>query len=270
MISLCPLTILPCSPLEQIDAAVDAGFDAIGLRLTRTLATDLDVMADRSLREAIAKRLSVTGIKVLDIEVVRISPDTDVAALEPLLQYAEDVGARSIAVTGLPKGEGRHDEAATVGKLAELCEAAAKHRTTPALEFMVYRSVDTLASAVRVRDLVDHPNLTICLDALHFQRSGGAPADLARIDLTALSCFQICDAPALAPADLPHEARCGRLLPGEGDLPLGELMAALPAELPIAVEAPDLSRSGMSVRDKARAAAEATRKVMASAGRAWR
>src|SRR5690242_6870683 len=103
MISLCPLTVLPCSPLDQIDAALDAGFDSIGLRLVQALATDIDIMADKALRDAIAKRLSVTGIQVLDVEVVRISPNTDVPALEPLIQYADDVGARSLAVTGDPK-----------------------------------------------------------------------------------------------------------------------------------------------------------------------
>ena len=44
-----------------------------------------------------------------------------------------------------------------------------------------------------------------------------------------------------ASADAVREARAARLLPGEGELPLRELLAALPDGIPVAVEAP---RSG--------------------------
>jgi hypothetical protein len=52
-----------------------------------------------------------------------------------------------------------------------------------------------------------------------------------------------CDASADMPAptdtaNLIREARTGRLLPGEGVLPLRDLVAALPAGLPLAIEAP--------------------------------
>ena len=52
---------------------------------------------------------------------------------------------------------------------------------------------------------------------------------------------QICDAVAAIPTesgDPIREARTGRLLPGEGALPLRDLVAALPAAIPLAIEAP--------------------------------
>ena len=52
-LSLSPLTVLPCSPVEQIDAAHKAGFDSVGLRLFPSLPTDVDVMADRPLQRDI-------------------------------------------------------------------------------------------------------------------------------------------------------------------------------------------------------------------------
>jgi sugar phosphate isomerase/epimerase len=268
MLSLCPLTVYPCSPLQQIDAALETGYDAAGLRLIPVMPTDVDVMADAALRREIEKRLSATGLKVLDIEVVRMSPDLDLASLEPTLQYAGELGARSLAVTGMPKAEWRPEfEPATVRKFRELCAAAMRHSIEPALEFMAFRSIGSLEAAIRMRELVGHPNLRICIDALHFQRSGGAPALLKSADPNMLSCFQICDAPAQAPDDLPGEARFGRLLPGEGGLPLREMLAALPANLPIAVEVPDASRSDHSVLERARRAALRTREVLKASGR---
>ena len=43
------------------------------------------------------------------------------------------------------------------------------------------------------------------------------------------------------------EARTSRLLPGQGELPLGELLGALPDSLPVAAETPSLAmRRGLS------------------------
>jgi sugar phosphate isomerase/epimerase len=86
-------------------------------------------------------------------------------------------------------------------------------------------------------------NASVLIDALHFSRSGGLPAHIGGVDPSLLRYAQICDAgpDRPGPADTPaliREARTGRLLPGEGVLPLKELVAALPRTAPLAVEAP--------------------------------
>ena len=55
-----------------------------------------------------------------------------------------------------------------------------------------------------------------------------------------IGTFQICDAPKEPPPPegLVTEARTRRLLPGAGGLPLGPLMEALPAGVPLGVEVP--------------------------------
>lgn len=225
-------------------------------------------MADKPLRDAIARRLSQTGLKVLDIEVVRISPETDVQAMVPMLQYAGDLGARSLAVTGVAKQDFRQeDKAATVARLAELCEVAGRYNIQPGIEFMAFRSIGTLEAALRYRELVDHPNLAVVIDALHFHRSGGLPTAIAALDPAAISCFQLCDAPAKAPDDIAREARFGRLLPGKGGLPLREMVAALPSDIPVAVEVPDMSRADLPVIEKALEAFRTSRALMADAGK---
>jgi sugar phosphate isomerase/epimerase len=265
MLSLSPLTLLPCSPLEMIDVALDAGFDAIGIRLFPVLSTDIDVMADRALQKTILQRLSTIDLKVLDVDVVRISPNTDVSALEPALAYACDLGARYITLTATLRSEWKPDEEKdAVRKLRHLCEIAARYDVQPAIEFMVFRGIGTLEHALEIVRLVDHPNLRICLDALHFQRSGGTLEMLKTIDPSLFSCFQICDAPTDVPADVAKEARFGRLYPGEGGLPLPELLAILPADLPVAVEAPALSHAKRSLRDRAHEVARRTRELMAA------
>jgi hypothetical protein len=66
---------------------------------------------------------------------------------------------------------------------------------------------------------------------LHLSRSGGSPADLAAVDPALLPYLQVADAPAAVPVDLASlvdEARYGRLLPGEGVLPIRDVIEAVP------------------------------------------
>jgi sugar phosphate isomerase/epimerase len=263
LLSLSPLTVLPCSPLEQIEAAEAAGFDAVDLRLVPVLDTDVDVMADAPLRRAIVRRLQESGLVVLGVEVVRIGPTTDVRALEPMLDYAGEVGARCMTVTAPAKADWRpEDEPETVRRLALLCELAAARNIRPMIEFMVFRGIATLEDAVRVARSVGHPNIGICLDALHLMRSGGTPASVSRVDPAMLACLQLCDAPLEPPADLPHEARFGRVYPGEGALPLREIVRAVPADLPIALEAPNVAYRGLSPVARSRRIAACTQAVL--------
>ncbi|MGH7346303.1 MAG: sugar phosphate isomerase/epimerase, partial [Candidatus Rokuibacteriota bacterium] len=99
----------------------------------------------------------------------------------------------------------------------------------------------------------------ILIDALHFSRSGGLPAHVKLVDPALLRYAQICDASLdmPGPTDTPaliREARTGRLLPGEGVLPLAELVAALPAGAPLAIEAPCRATAELSALERAKRA----------------
>jgi sugar phosphate isomerase/epimerase len=266
ILSISPLTTLPCSPLEQIEAAHAAGFDAVGLRLQPALPTDVDVMGDASLRRAIERKLSTTNMVVMDVDVIRVGPQTDVKALEPLLQYAGGLGATNLVFTSLPPDEYRKsDESDTAFKIAELCEAAGRHGIRPIIEFIPFRGISSFSDSVRVANLVKHPNFAICVDVLHFCRSGGSAAELVDADPQLLACLQLCDAPLLAPNDLPRESRYDRLYPGDGELPLIELLQAIPADLPISVEVPNATAQAMrSPVERALQAGSSARRVLAA------
>lgn len=264
-LSLSPLTVLPCSPLEQVDAAVDAGFDAIGLRLFPVMATDIDVMSDMKIQRAIERRIAATKLQVLDIEVVRITPQMNVAAIAPALEFAGGLGARWLAVTSAAVYDYRpEEEPVVVRRLGELCEVASRYSMGVMLEFMAFRGIGTLEAAARVVAAVRHANLGITLDALHFYRSGGTARALACVDPPRLACVQLCDAPRTAPLNLPSEARYGRLYPGEGELPLKDLVSALPRDLPVSVEVPSRSRAHLSASERASESARWTRQLLAT------
>ena len=89
--------------------------------------------------------------------------------------------------------------------------------------------------------LAGRPNGAILADNLHLDRAGGDAIEvLGRLDPALLPYAQLCDAPA-SPADssrrgLFSDARDGRRLLGEGELPIREFLAALPAALPLSLE----------------------------------
>jgi hypothetical protein len=85
-----------------------------------------------------------------------------------------------------------------------------------------------------------------------------APADVAALPRRLLPYVQLCDGP-FDPVQPPEdvaltEARTGRLLPGDGALPLRDLVAALPRDADLAVEAPVAALAGRPPAEIARRA----------------
>jgi sugar phosphate isomerase/epimerase len=156
--------------------------------------------------------------------------------------------------------------AATARKIAALCEHAAPLGIRVCLEFGLFTTVKTLAMALSVVEQVGSPMAGILIDPLHLQRSGGRPCDVAAVDPVLLPYAQFCDAPEVGPtaedpAGIIREAIDGRLQAGEGGLPLGELLAALPAGIPLSVElrSKALRDNWPDAVERARVTAQATR-----------
>ena len=97
--SLAHLTLINCTPAELTYIAARVGYDAISPRFIQMPRSDefpglLD-MAKKALKTALA----VTGIKVLDIEIARITEDCDPRKFEPAFQFGGD---RSKACNNVP------------------------------------------------------------------------------------------------------------------------------------------------------------------------
>ena len=256
-LSLAHLTVLDTTPPELVSVAAAAGFRTIGIRLTATPSVGVppyDCMSDGPmLRETLA-RLADTGVAVLDTEFLRFEPDQPVGIPEHFLEASARLGAKHVLVMSAEPEEDR-----TLDRFCDLCDRAASYGLSVGLEFAVYTGVRTLAHAAKVIARAKRPNASVLIDALHFSRSGGLPAHVAGIDRSLLRYAQICDAgPEMpAPTDTPaliREARTGRLLPGEGVLPLAELVASLPPETPLAIEAPCRATAELPALERAKRA----------------
>jgi sugar phosphate isomerase/epimerase len=252
------LTIENGTPVEQIEAAAAAGFDALGLRLLAPQGLRLahDIVGNDALIREIRRACQRTGVSVLDVDVFTIAPSTDIKSLERAIATAAALGA-SIVQTVCDDPDAQR----ATQTFAALCAAAAGYSLIVAIEFMRWREVRTLEDALALVTGAGSPNAAICVDTLHLSRSGGTPAALAAVPPAFIPYVQLCDAPSKQPAldALLHEARRDRLYPGEGELWLDEVLDVMPSGIPISIEVPRIVHATRNVRQRAKLAGDALR-----------
>jgi sugar phosphate isomerase/epimerase len=267
-LALGTLTLPEVTPVELIDAAAAAGLEAVTLRIEPAFDGDRPPLAvDAASIDEAGARLAATQIGVLDAEVIRLGPWTTRESLTAVLDRAARLGAEHV----LTVNHEEEDHATAVRRFRELCELAAPRNIRPALEFMLWRVTQTLEQAYRIVEEAEHPAGAVLVDALHLDRTGGSPAAVAALverGPERFPYFQLCDATGEAPrggvSAIHREAVAGRLLPGEGQLPLGDLVSVLPPRAAISIEVPNESFRGEAPADVARRAASATRDLLVS------
>jgi sugar phosphate isomerase/epimerase len=263
-LSLAALTVIELAPPDIVTVAAKAGYDFAGLRLIPATPDEpsYPVVGDTPMVREIEWRLADGGIGLLDVEVFRLKPDTDVAAFQPVLETAARLGARHLLTTGQDTDMHR-----LADRFAALCDRAAPLGLTVDLEFMPWTEISSLELACELLGAVHHDNEGLVVDALHFDRTRARLDALAQVPKRWLHFMQLCDAPAERPQGndaLIREARTARRLPGEGALDLETLLRAMPATIPVSVEIP-VATPGVPALERARAAAAAARRVMATA-----
>ncbi|KRR24188.1 xylose isomerase [Bradyrhizobium lablabi] len=259
MFGLAHLTALELSPPALVTEAAGAGFTSVGLRFVPATPngpaypTRVGTEAHRALKQI----LTAEGVDVADIEFIQLTPDVDVQAFAGVFEAAADLGAISVTVSG-----DDHDNVRLTAHFAELCDLALPFGLRVDLEFMRWRAIGALPQALAIVRQANKSNGAVLVDALHLTRSGGKAGDLTSIPDEWLRAAQICDAGADTPsteAAIIAEAREGRLPPGDGSLPLGDLLEALPADAFLSVEMP---MPALETRVRIAAAFDATRRLL--------
>jgi sugar phosphate isomerase/epimerase len=231
------LTALELAPDVLVREAARAGFSSVGLRLHPAMAGGIayPLAPGSPALQQLKTTLDGEGVVVNEIEFVELKPAVDVAGLASLLEAGAQLGARCLTVSGDDPEHSRLTE-----NFAALCELAAGYGLRVDLEFMRWRQIGNLQQAVALIAAAGQVNGGVLLDVLHLFRSGGDVAAVAQLDRRFIHGVQWCDAPALAPteAGIIREAREGRLAPGQGQLPLAELLNVLPPKVHWSVEIP--------------------------------
>lgn len=240
-LSLAHLTRLHLTPEELAHQGAVAGFDAVGLRVypaeEGALCHPLPIgsAAHRNLRSVLRQE----GVRINEIEFVPLTPHLDPASLAGMLESAAELGASSLLTCGDDP-----DQSRLVAGFAAICELARPLGIRVDLEFMRWRQVSNLQKAVAVIRAAGQPNAGVMLDMLHLFRTEGSLEYLPNA-VNYIHAVQLCDAPRRMPPEneIISEGRERRRIPGQGELPLRDVLEMVSPNVSLSAEVPNLAET---------------------------
>lgn len=241
--SLAHLTVLGLTPPEMTYVAAKAGYDFVSFRpisLGTVNEPEYPLAEDKALLRETKNALAETGLKVLDIEMVRIYDGLDPKVYLPAFEVGAELGARHVLTASVTT-----DTNFMIECFAELCELAEPYGLTMDLEFLTWYNVSTLQEAIEVMQKVNKDNSGILVDTLHFHRSRVSINELETVPQKWFHYVHICDAPKDIPTTtegLIHTAREERLYLGEGGIDVASILNRMP-NIPYSIEIPHAKRS---------------------------
>lgn len=252
---------------EALEASAAAGFSAVSL----WAAHHQTLVAGGLDPEMLVALHNEAGLSVPVVEAALgwTNPDLDAvdADVGPTLEVAARYGAEQVlAVFMQPEAP---EPAAGVAGFARLCDRAAEYDLRVSLEFLPWSGIPDLETAAAIVGAADRPNAGVTLDTWHFSRSQSQLSTLAKLPGHQVGAVQLSDAPATpAATDLPTESIEARLLPGDGDAGLREIVRVLDqigSKAPIGVEVFSAGLRELPAQEVGRRAGEAARAVLAAA-----
>jgi sugar phosphate isomerase/epimerase len=243
-LSLAHATLLDLPPPALIRLAHACGFQAVGLRLIPIGLPGeprYAVAGDPESTRAIRRALDETGIRFLDVEVIRITDDGDPQRYAGALESAAALGAECAIVNVYSA-----DVTRAADDFSRLCDFSKPFGLTMVLEPVSFSELATVAQAIALVRACGQENAGVLVDTLHQHSSGEPPTALDALSSIQTPLVHVCDAPTEVPTDLEGRrriARAERLLPGDGGIDLAGMLSRLPREIVYAVEAPNPARA---------------------------
>jgi sugar phosphate isomerase/epimerase len=248
-LSLAHLTIAEATPSELALAAAEAGFKAVGLRITG-FAPDgpgPDLVGNRARIRALRGILGDGGLGVTSICTYRLTDERAASDYAAVFETCREIGADTVLVTCFIQ-----DRRQARDRIAELAALAAPFGIDLGLEFLKTSALRSLGDAETIRCEIGSTNLGHIIDALHLQRCGHTPSELRALPTDSLYGVQICDAQLSTPTGdrVLAEIR-DRLYPGEGELPLFALLDNAGPKAWVEIEAPKAQHAGRTIAERA-------------------
>lgn len=248
------LTLLGMPPVEYINLASKLGCREVssgltGLPLSMFGIDDFapwpmwSLRDEPKLRTELKAAMRDTGVLIGLAEGFRTSPSNDVADYSSDLDLFAELGALRVNAIGLEPDLARSND-----QLAQLCDMTMERGMTFTVEFCPAHAVGTLQDVQALIDHIGGGKAKFLIDSMHFFRTGGTVSQIEALDPSTIGYVQLADCrTSLSDDEYMAAAMFAREVPGMGELPLKEFIAALPADVTISVEVPRLDdlRGGM-------------------------
>ncbi|RED18824.1 sugar phosphate isomerase/epimerase family protein [Pontivivens insulae] len=242
--SLAHLTLINATAPELIYIAARAGYDAVSPRFIQMNVPGefRESPIDKAMVSATKTALQSTGLKVLDIELARVTEDCDPRTFERAFELGGELGATRMIMSAWTTS--RDDRDFVVDCYAETCEIAALYGLSVDLEFPSFSRLRTLDEALDIVRAADQPNGGILVDTLYLHLSRVDVGELLHVPGNLLNFLHISDAlPGIADTreGMIQLARDARLYPGEGCIDFAGIIERMPP-VDYSIELPNQSR----------------------------
>lgn len=257
-------TTMGLDPVGHVRLAAALDCRTVSIRLAQDSAENphghaaWDLREDPALRRALRETLAECGVAPGFGTGLDCAADRETWALE-LDLFAELGSPRVVA------SDHRVEHARAVAALAEMSDLAQERGMEFSIGFSPLCTIATLPIALDAVQEIGADRASIAIDTMHFFRSGGTVKQVAELDPAWIGCVQFADAPRKGEGEYLHESRNGRMIPGQGALPLREFADALPRGLALMLEVPlpAAARSGRAPEKYVAELVERTRTLLA-------
>lgn len=259
------LSVFGLPPIELVDIAAELGCRYVsvavqGMPLVPLGYRPFSLKNDARLRKNLAAAMSDQGVTISLGDGFVVLPGADVSALRDDLDVMAELGVPRINVVSVDA-----DLSRTLDQFAALTELAAQRHIDTVVEPVPGLTIGDFSAALAAREYVARSEFRLLIDMMHLVRSGSGAADLAAVDADHIGYAQLNDT-SLRPRmdNYLEEAMSERMVPGEGELPLHDLLCALPRDTVLEIEVPRRSAAlaGMSPIDRLRPCVEAARRLL--------
>ena len=260
------ISVFGLPPIEFVNLAADLGCRYISTGLTQVHINPhgypaFSLFEDANLRREMIAAMRDRGISISLGEGLTARENADIRDRAAELDVMAELGVIRINAVSLDPDLGR-----SFDKFAILADMAAERGMETVTEFAPGLTVADLPTALAAVRHVGRADFRLLIDTMHFARTGAKADDLAAVDPDVIGYVQLSDAPK-APWFESYllEAMTERMVPGEGELPLHDILAAIPRDRVVALEVPQLSlaEQGIGPRERLRRCVEAARAVLA-------
>ncbi|MBQ9564684.1 MAG: sugar phosphate isomerase/epimerase, partial [Synergistaceae bacterium] len=222
--------------------------DSVSLRtIPMHLPGEPEFLPDRdpALFDAIKKALSEYDMPLMDIELARVRPDLNIEEYKPAFETAAKLGATDVLGSIWTRDKAWYTDTAV--KVADMAKSFGLCYN---IEFLPWAGVRNLQEDITLIDDIGRDNAFIMVDTLHAGRAGVTAAELARTPAKYFRFIHLCDGPAGKDGDpvldnikdelMLTTAREARYYPGEGVMDIAGMVKAMPKDLPLSIELPNL------------------------------
>lgn len=259
------LSVFGLPPIELVNLAAELGCHYVsvavqGMPLVPLGYPPYSLKDDAVLRKDLLAATRDRGVSISLGDGFLVLPGADVIALGTDLDVLAELGVPRINVVSLDP-----DLPRTLDQFAALTELAAQRDIGTVVEPVPGLTVGDLTSALAAAEYVGRSEFRLLIDTMHVVRSGAGAAELAAVDAERIGYAQLNDT-TLRPriGNYMEEAMFERMVPGEGELPLHDLLSALPGDIVLEIEVPrrSLALAGVSPIDRLRPCVEAARRLL--------